>query len=142
MYIYIVIYIYPYRSKCLLRKYWRYDSGGSAVPSQTVFGSQKRLYYAILVYLFILQDPIPAVLSPQDPVPALATSCPCRGNIRLIVQRRPGILASDVKMFFCKYNDPIYAARMRMLLSLSGDHGDPLKKAMGFNGGVGYMIPR
>ena len=92
IYIYIVIYIYiyPYRSKCLLRKYWRYDSGGSAVPSQTVFGSQKRLYYAILVYLFILQDPIPAVLSPQDPVPALATSCPCRGNIRLIVQRRRG----------------------------------------------------
>lgn len=33
-----------------------------------------------------------------------------RGNIRLIVQKRPGILASDVKMFFCKYNDPIYAA--------------------------------
>jgi len=29
-------------------------------------------------------------------------------NIRLIVQRRPGILAADVKMFFCKYNDPVY----------------------------------
>eukprot|EP00927_Polykrikos_kofoidii_P013220 TRINITY_DN1574_c0_g1_i2.p1 TRINITY_DN1574_c0_g1~~TRINITY_DN1574_c0_g1_i2.p1 ORF type:complete len:906 (-),score=163.92 TRINITY_DN1574_c0_g1_i2:227-2944(-) len=29
-------------------------------------------------------------------------------NIRLIVQKRPGILASDVKMFFCKYNDPVY----------------------------------
>lgn len=29
-------------------------------------------------------------------------------NIRLIVQKRPGILAADVKMFFCKYNDPVY----------------------------------
>lgn len=29
-------------------------------------------------------------------------------NIRLIVQKRPGILANDVKMFFCKYNDPVY----------------------------------
>mmetsp|Transcript_10370 Transcript_10370/g.32398 ORF Transcript_10370/g.32398 Transcript_10370/m.32398 type:complete len:901 (-) Transcript_10370:285-2987(-) len=29
-------------------------------------------------------------------------------NIRLIIQKRPGILASDVKMFFCKYNDPVY----------------------------------
>jgi len=29
-------------------------------------------------------------------------------NIKLIVQKRSGILASDVKMFFCKYNDPIY----------------------------------
>merc|ERR1712232_793156 len=29
-------------------------------------------------------------------------------NIQLIVQKRPGILAADVKMFFCKYNDPVY----------------------------------
>lgn len=29
-------------------------------------------------------------------------------NIKLIVQKRSGLLASDVKMFFCKYNDPIY----------------------------------
>merc|ERR1712232_1444602 len=29
-------------------------------------------------------------------------------NIRLIVQKRPGILSTDVKMFFCKYNDPVY----------------------------------
>jgi len=29
-------------------------------------------------------------------------------NIRLIVQKRPGILSADVKMFFCKYNDPVY----------------------------------
>ncbi|TYZ67229.1 hypothetical protein PybrP1_005988 [[Pythium] brassicae (nom. inval.)] len=29
-------------------------------------------------------------------------------NINLIVQKRPGILASEIKVFFCKYNDPIY----------------------------------
>jgi len=29
-------------------------------------------------------------------------------NINLIVQRRPQILAHEVKVFFCKYNDPIY----------------------------------
>ena len=29
-------------------------------------------------------------------------------NISLIVQRRPNLLAHKVKVFFCKYNDPIY----------------------------------
>jgi hypothetical protein len=29
-------------------------------------------------------------------------------NINLIVQRRPLILANEIKVFFCKYNDPIY----------------------------------
>ncbi|KAI5404737.1 hypothetical protein KIW84_051771, partial [Lathyrus oleraceus] len=29
-------------------------------------------------------------------------------NINLIVQRRPTILAHEIKVFFCKYNDPVY----------------------------------
>ena len=29
-------------------------------------------------------------------------------NINLIVQRRPEILTNEIKVFFCKYNDPIY----------------------------------
>ncbi|KAG8217482.1 Adaptor protein complex beta subunit [Butyriboletus roseoflavus] len=29
-------------------------------------------------------------------------------NILLIIQRRPTVLKNDVKVFFCKYNDPIY----------------------------------
>uniref|UniRef100_M4B2Y6 Beta-adaptin appendage C-terminal subdomain domain-containing protein n=1 Tax=Hyaloperonospora arabidopsidis (strain Emoy2) TaxID=559515 RepID=M4B2Y6_HYAAE len=29
-------------------------------------------------------------------------------NINLIVQKRPMILANEIKVFFCKYNDPIY----------------------------------
>ena len=29
-------------------------------------------------------------------------------NINLIVQKRPTILSHEIKVFFCKYNDPIY----------------------------------
>jgi len=29
-------------------------------------------------------------------------------NINLIVQKRPAILENEIKVFFCKYNDPIY----------------------------------
>lgn len=29
-------------------------------------------------------------------------------NINLIVQKRPNILSHEIKVFFCKYNDPIY----------------------------------
>ncbi len=29
-------------------------------------------------------------------------------NINLIIQKRPAILQYEMKVFFCKYNDPIY----------------------------------
>jgi len=29
-------------------------------------------------------------------------------NINLIVQKRPQVLEHEIKVFFCKYNDPIY----------------------------------
>ncbi|CAE7216563.1 BETAC-AD [Symbiodinium natans] len=50
-----------------------------------------------------LNPPLVTLLSSESEVQYVALR-----NIRLIVQKRPGILASDVKMFFCKYNDPIY----------------------------------
>ncbi|CAK9016767.1 Beta-adaptin-like protein C (At-bC-Ad) (At-betaC-Ad) (AP complex subunit beta-C) (Adaptor protein complex AP subunit beta-C) (Beta-adaptin C) (Clathrin assembly protein complex beta large chain C) [Durusdinium trenchii] len=50
-----------------------------------------------------LNPPLVTLLSSEPEVQYVALR-----NIRLIVQKRPGILASDVKMFFCKYNDPIY----------------------------------
>lgn len=50
-----------------------------------------------------LNPPLLTLLSSESEVQYVALR-----NIRLIVQKRPGILASDVKMFFCKYNDPIY----------------------------------
>ena len=36
-------------------------------------------------------------------------------NINLIVQKRPAILANEIKVFFCKYNDPIYVKVRHML---------------------------
>lgn len=50
-----------------------------------------------------LNPPLVTLLSSESEVQYVSLR-----NIRLIVQKRPGILASDVKMFFCKYNDPIY----------------------------------
>eukprot|EP00199_Chlamydomonas_sp_CCMP681_P008004 CAMPEP_0119111208 /NCGR_PEP_ID=MMETSP1180-20130426/34516_1 /TAXON_ID=3052 ORGANISM="Chlamydomonas cf sp, Strain CCMP681" /NCGR_SAMPLE_ID=MMETSP1180 /ASSEMBLY_ACC=CAM_ASM_000741 /LENGTH=73 /DNA_ID=CAMNT_0007098043 /DNA_START=54 /DNA_END=272 /DNA_ORIENTATION=+ len=29
-------------------------------------------------------------------------------NISLVIQKRPGILTNEAKVFFCKYNDPLY----------------------------------
>ncbi|KAG8981343.1 hypothetical protein FRB90_007317 [Tulasnella sp. 427] len=42
-------------------------------------------------------------------------------NILLIIQRRPLILRNDVKVFFCKYNDPIYVklAKLEIMYRLS-----------------------
>ncbi|KAL0481231.1 beta-adaptin-like protein [Acrasis kona] len=44
-------------------------------------------------------------------------------NIDLIVQRRPGILAKDIKMFFCKYNDPIYVKleKLEIMIKLASE---------------------
>jgi len=50
-----------------------------------------------------LNPPLVTLLSGEPEVQYVALR-----NIRLIVQKRPGILAADVKMFFCKYNDPVY----------------------------------
>jgi vesicle coat complex subunit len=42
-------------------------------------------------------------------------------NILLIVQRRPTVLKNDVKVFFCKYNDPIYVklAKLEIMYRLA-----------------------
>lgn len=42
-------------------------------------------------------------------------------NILLIIQRRPAILQHDVKVFFCKYNDPIYVklAKLEIMYRLA-----------------------
>lgn len=50
-----------------------------------------------------LNPPLVTLLSSEAEIQYVALR-----NIRLIVQKRPGILAADVKMFFCKYNDPVY----------------------------------
>ncbi|EIN07396.1 Adaptor protein complex beta subunit [Punctularia strigosozonata HHB-11173 SS5] len=35
-------------------------------------------------------------------------------NILLIIQRRPTVLRNDVKVFFCKYNDPVYVKMAKL----------------------------
>lgn len=44
-------------------------------------------------------------------------------NINLIVLKRPKILESEVKVFFCKYNDPIYVKmeKLEIIIRLSSD---------------------
>jgi AP-2 complex subunit beta-1 len=44
-------------------------------------------------------------------------------NILLIIQRRPAILQNDVRVFFCKYNDPIYVkmAKLEIMYRLTRD---------------------
>ncbi|RHZ77649.1 hypothetical protein Glove_174g178 [Diversispora epigaea] len=42
-------------------------------------------------------------------------------NILLIIQRRPDVLRNDIKVFFCKYNDPIYVklAKLEIMFRLA-----------------------
>ncbi|KAL5072501.1 hypothetical protein RYX36_011485 [Vicia faba] len=44
-------------------------------------------------------------------------------NINRIVQRRPTILAHEIKVFFCKYNDPIYVKmeKLEIMIKLASD---------------------
>ncbi|XP_010266891.1 PREDICTED: beta-adaptin-like protein C [Nelumbo nucifera] len=44
-------------------------------------------------------------------------------NINLIVQKRPTILAHEIKVFFCKYNDPIYVKmeKLEIMIKLASD---------------------
>ena len=50
-------------------------------------------------------QPLPVTLLSSEPEVQYAFF----RNIRLIVQKRPGLLIADVKVFFCKNNDVIYA---------------------------------
>ena len=44
-------------------------------------------------------------------------------NINLIVQKRPSILENEIKVFFCKYNDPIYVKmeKLEIIIKLVND---------------------
>lgn len=44
-------------------------------------------------------------------------------NIELIVQRVPELLSHEVKVFFCKYNDPIYVKmeKLEIMIKLAND---------------------
>jgi len=44
-------------------------------------------------------------------------------NINIIVQKRPQILEHEIKVFFCKYNDPIYVKmeKLEIIIRLASD---------------------
>ena len=44
-------------------------------------------------------------------------------NAQLILEKRPEILRNDIKVFFCKYNDPIYVklAKLEVIVKLATD---------------------
>ena len=50
-----------------------------------------------------LSPPLVTLLSKGPEIQYLALR-----NALLILQRRPEVLRNDIRVFFCKYNDPIY----------------------------------
>ncbi|KAF8068431.1 BETAC-AD [Scenedesmus sp. PABB004] len=65
-----------------------------------------------------LAPPLVTLLSAEPEVQYVALR-----NISLIVQRWPHILAHEVKVFFCKYNDPIYVKmeKLEIMIQLASD---------------------
>jgi AP-2 complex subunit beta-1 len=45
-------------------------------------------------------------------------------NALLILQRRPEVLRNDIRVFFCKYNDPIYVkvTKLELIFMLANEH--------------------
>jgi len=51
-------------------------------------------------------------------------------NINLIVQKRPEILAREVKHFFCKYNDPIYVKMEKLEIMIKLAAADNIEQVL------------
>ena len=50
-------------------------------------------------------------------------------NINLLLQKRPDILSNEMRVFFCKYNDPLYVKveKLDIMVRLATEHNvDPL----------------
>jgi vesicle coat complex subunit len=50
-------------------------------------------------------------------------------NINLLLQKQPGILQNEMRVFFCKYNDPLYVKveKLEIMVRLANEHNvDPL----------------
>ena len=45
-------------------------------------------------------------------------------NINLLLQRRSDILSNEMRVFFCKYNDPLYVKveKLDIMVRLSNEH--------------------
>jgi len=50
-------------------------------------------------------------------------------NINLLLQKEPGALSSEMRVFFCKYNDPLYVKveKLDIMVRLANENNiDPL----------------
>ena len=71
---------------------------------------------AISVLCRKLSPPLVTLLAKGHEVQYLALR-----NALLILQRRPDVLRNDIRVFFCKYNDPIYVklAKLEIMYRLA-----------------------
>jgi AP-1 complex subunit beta-1 len=65
-----------------------------------------------------LGPPLVTLLSKQPEVQYVALR-----NINLILQKRPSVLQNEIRVFFCKYNDPIYVKmeKLEIMIMLAND---------------------
>ena len=65
-----------------------------------------------------LSPPLVTLLSKGHEIQYLALR-----NALLILQRRPDILKNDIRVFFCKYNDPIYVkvTKLELIFMLASE---------------------
>lgn len=65
-----------------------------------------------------LAPPLVTLLSAEPEIQYVALR-----NINLIIQRYPAILGGEVKVFFCKYNDPLYVKmeKLELMVRLASD---------------------
>jgi len=65
-----------------------------------------------------LAPPLVTLLSSEPEIQYVALR-----NINLIVQKRPTVLMNEIKVFFCKYNDPIYVKmeKLEIMIKLCSD---------------------
>jgi AP-1 complex subunit beta-1 len=50
-------------------------------------------------------------------------------NINLLLQKEPGVLSNEMRVFFCKYNDPLYVKveKLDIMVRLANESNvDPL----------------
>jgi AP-1 complex subunit beta-1 len=73
---------------------------------------------AIRTYHKKLSPPLVSLLSSEPEIQYVALR-----NINLVVQRAPKILANDIRVFFCKYNDPVYVKieKLEILVKLASE---------------------
>lgn len=65
-----------------------------------------------------LGPPLVTLLSKQPEIQYVALR-----NINLILQKRPTVLQNEIRVFFCKYNDPIYVKmeKLEIMIMLAND---------------------